>query len=674
MNKASLTVLLVCCLSIANAQVEPHPENDQMEAIAADNDNAAEMDQLLIDRQAILEHPFAANSISEEQLIAFGVLTPRQVKSFLDYRMVFGPFLSPYELQAVPGWDIPVIRMVLPLLHFGSDPSWETRFRRMITGGKSTLQLRLGIVPEASKGQQRDSAGNKAYSGSAWRENIRYLYQFRQQLWLGVTLEKDAGERFGDFLGFHVFLKRKGMLKTIALGDYVLQIGQGLVEWQGLSLGRTGEAISVYRQGKMLQPYRSSGEWNFHRGAAMGLEWKKWEGLFFVSRKRITANLTEGDSGQQVFTSRNTSGYHRTKGELEDKNDLTETSAGIAFRYQSKRFQGGGAVIAYRYNLPYKPSELLYNSFSWSGNHWENAAVHYSYTHRNIFAFGEAAWCRTGMAYLQGLVFSAGRQMDLSLVARHYPAGYQAIYADAFAAGSKPANESGIYSGWKLSLHPSLQVQGYADVYRIPWLRFGADAPGSGYEYGSQATWTRKKKFLITLRYRQVVKSENGIAGAILFPEPEIRSSWRLHGEVQCSRQLQVAARMELVHFEKVAQRSGGYACYIDGKYKLTRNGWQVTARLNRFTTDNYDSRIYAYERDVLYAFSIPAYYGNGWRYYTQVQGSVRLPFWSKAFKVQWWVRWAATRYMGDGVIGSGSEEITGNTRSEWKGQLIFNW
>jgi len=72
---------------------------------------------------------------------------------------------------------------------------------------------------------------------------------------------------------------------------------------------------------------------------------------------------------------------------------------------------------------------------------------------------------------------------------------------------------------------------------------------------------------------------------------------------------------------------------------------------------------IYAYENDVLYAFSVPAYYYNGMR------GIVLLNF-KLTKKINFWVRFAHTFIGNRSVIGTGLDEINDQNRSEIKIQL----
>jgi hypothetical protein len=92
------------------------------------------------------------------------------------------------------------------------------------------------------------------------------------------------------------------------------------------------------------------------------------------------------------------------------------------------------------------------------------------------------------------------------------------------------------------------------------------------------------------------------------------------------------------------------------------KNKFTLNARYALFDTDDYDNRLYAFEKDVWLAFSFPAYYGVGVRSYVLVQYSI-----SPA--VVLWLRWARTSYSNTDSIGSGSETIIGNTRNDLKFQ-----
>jgi hypothetical protein len=78
------------------------------------------------------------------------------------------------------------------------------------------------------------------------------------------------------------------------------------------------------------------------------------------------------------------------------------------------------------------------------------------------------------------------------------------------------------------------------------------------------------------------------------------------------------------------------------------------------FNIDSYNARIYVYENDVLYAYSIPAFQNKGMRYYAVVRYTL-----NRHFDI--YARFAQTTYDNIKEIGSSLEQILGNTRSELK-------
>jgi hypothetical protein len=86
---------------------------------------------------------------------------------------------------------------------------------------------------------------------------------------------------------------------------------------------------------------------------------------------------------------------------------------------------------------------------------------------------------------------------------------------------------------------------------------------------------------------------------------------------------------------------------------------------LQYFETDGYNSRLYAYENDVLYSYSIPAFFDKGYRYYVTLNYDLTK-------KLSFWFRWAQTIYLEKDLIGSGLDEINRNKKSEVKLQARY--
>jgi len=71
--------------------------------------------------------------------------------------------------------------------------------------------------------------------------------------------------------------------------------------------------------------------------------------------------------------------------------------------------------------------------------------------------------------------------------------------------------------------------------------------------------------------------------------------------------------------------------------FKPAGKRFSVNGRLAYFSTDGYNSRLYAYENDLLYSFSIPALYGKGIRTYLNFRQAIN-------DKLTFWLKVAATR------------------------------
>ncbi len=94
---------------------------------------------------------------------------------------------------------------------------------------------------------------------------------------------------------------------------------------------------------------------------------------------------------------------------------------------------------------------------------------------------------------------------------------------------------------------------------------------------------------------------------------------------------------------------------------------WQFSTRYGLFDTDDYDNRQYTIERDVLYAFSVPALNGIGAHYYFLLQ-------FKAGAKVDFWIKYSATEYRNQRTIGSGLEEMKGSKREDVRIQVRYGF
>lgn len=654
----------------------------QLENLTEANEDAETEDDSYLQRlQAFNRNPLNLNNADAGQLEELKLLSPIQISNFLSYRKLLGPLLTIYELQAVPGWDIMTIRKILAFVTVSTRQEIFTSLAERLQHGDHIILARVSAVMEKSKGYLIDSSsGKNFYPGSRSKVLLRYKYQFKNLLQYGFTAEKDAGEQFFrgaqksgfDFYSAHFFVRNIGAIKSLAIGDFSVNLGQGLTQWQSLAFKKSSDISNIKRQADVLRPYNSANEIIFNRGVGITLQKKNWEATAFVSYRKLDANITSDTlSNEDFVSSLQTSGYHRTTSENEDRHVQGQFTTGGNISWTSEKLHIGANAVHYNFEQNISKAGLLYNKYSLSGNHAGNYSVDYSYTFENMHFFGEAAVDEDmDKAVVNGLLISPDAHINMSFLYRSISRGYQSLYTNAFTESTFPSNESGFYSGISVTPVSSLRIDAYADFYHFPWLRYRTDAPTSGSEYMMQATYTPNKQVECYVRYRTEKKPINfnpdelPLNPVLARPKQDLRSQLRY----KINREFTFRSRVELLWFDKKGKLpESGYLIFTDFIYKPLLRPLSGNIRLQYFETDGYNSRLYAYENDVLYSYSIPVFYDKGFRWYVNVNYDITR-------QLTIWLKISQTIYPEKDGIGSGLDFINKNKRSEVKLQAIYRF
>jgi hypothetical protein len=113
----------------------------------------------------------------------------------------------------------------------------------------------------------------------------------------------------------------------------------------------------------------------------------------------------------------------------------------------------------------------------------------------------------------------------------------------------------------------------------------------------------------------------------------------------------------------KSSEGQKGVLLYQDIVYKPKNFPVDLSLRYALFETDGYDSRIYAFENNMLNVFYIPAHAGTGMRAYALLR-------WTFAKRFDLWVKYGIFLYQNVKSVGTGPEEIEGNRKSDIGVQL----
>lgn len=681
--------LLIYSVSYAQEQENIIAALEQHAEIMAEKEGIEkEDDSFIMHLENLKKHPLNLNKADADDLKGLLELSDLQIENFLNYRHLFGNLLDIYELQAVPTWNINLIQKLLPFITVAQNASLAENIKERWNSGSHNILLRYSRVLEKSEGYNKLSDSGNYFMGNPDRWMVRYAYNYRNLLQWGLSGDKDAGEQFFkgnqqagfDFYSFHFFLSKLGIIKSLAIGDYTINMGQGLIQWQSFAFSKSPEITSVKRQSAVLHPYTATGEFNFHRGAGITLKKGKWESTLFFSRVKLSGNLVKNsimDEGH--ITSIFSSGYHRTPNEQADRNILQQVTVGASLKYTVDKWHLALNAIQYKFSLPLKKEDKPYNRYAPSGKSFGNESIDYSYTYKNCHLFGELAVDRNNNAALvSGLLISLSPTVDLSLVYRSIGKSYQSFNANAFTENADPINERGLYAGLSIRISEQILLKAYTDQYHFPWLKYRVDAPSSGREYFIQLTYNPNKQVEIYSHFRSTLKQQNVSNSGLTtnFPGDITKLNWRIHSSISVNRSISLRSRAEIIFYnKKQINEEEGFLMFTDILYKPVLKHWSGNMRLEYFETNGYNSRLYAFENDVLYNFSIPAIFNKGYRYYVNFNfdvSTVARSFISKHVTAECWLRVAQTIYDKKENIGSGPDKINGNKRSELKFQIMI--
>jgi len=661
--------------------VEPPPiVEQQLENLTQASDDATTEDDSYLQKLVqYIKDPINLNYADEGQLQELKILSPIQISNLILYRKLLGKFISIYELQAVPDWDIDLIKRIRPYITVSNKADLFNSVGSRLKNGRNTLLLRNIQILEKSRGYLLNSSNAiNFYPGSPQHTLVRYKYTFKNLLQYGVTGEKDAGEQFFkgaqkkgfDFYSAHFFVRNIGIIKSLALGDFTVSLGQGLTQWGSLAFNKGAEVLNIKRESDILRPYNSAGEIAFNRGIGITLQKDKWQATGFVSYRKLDANFNVDTLNFEDFVSSlQTSGYHRTASEVADKGTQGQLTLGGNLAYSTDRLHIGINAVHYNFEHTITKPVYLYNAYALSGKTAGNYSVDYSYTYKNMHFFGEAATDEDlDKAFINGLLISVDSHVDMSFLYRNISRGYQSLYSNAFTENTYPTNESGFYTGISIAPSAQIRINAYADFYHFPWIKYRVDAPTSGNDYLVQLTYTPNKQAEIYIRYHTEKKAinynpgSNALNPVIAQPKQDLRAQF----SYKLSSDFTFRSRVELSWFDKNADDAeNGFLIYTDVLYKPMFKPFSGNVRIQYFETDGYNSRLYAYENDVLYGYSIPVFYDKGYRYYVNINYDVTR-------RLSVWGRFAQTIYPDKNIISSGLDEIQGNKKSEVTLQAIW--
>ena len=614
-----------------------------------------------------LQEPVNLNSATREQLEQFPFLSDIQIEHLLAYIYIHGQMETIYELQLIEELDRQTIQYLLPFVcikAINNEPAfrWKTMLKSAAKYGKNEVLTRMDIPFYKRKGYEH------TYLGPAVYNSVKYSFRYSDRLYAGVVAEKDAGEPFAalhnrngyDYYSFYLLLKNCGWLKALAVGNYRLSFGQGLVISTDYLMGKTIYASSFNNRSSGIKKHSSTDEYNYFRGIAATVALAKhWDISGFYSHRSLDGVIKDGE-----ITSIYKTGLHRSRKEADKKHLFTLQLTGGNVSYQQNRIRLGITGIYYVFNRPYEPELTGYSKYNLHGNNFYNFGIDYAYRWHRFSFQGETAIGKQGWASLNRLQYSPVQDVHLMLIHRFYSYDYWAMFAHSFGEGSTAQNEQGYYLGVETSPFAHWKFFASFDLFSFPWTRYRVSKASRGMDGLVQATFTPRTNLSMDLKYRYKQKERDltGSKGTLTLPIFHHQFRYRLNyslKDVFSSR-----TTLDYNHFHSQDRAANiGYQVTQMISSQLPWARLFADVQGSYFFTDSYDSRVYAAEKGLLYTFYTPSFQGHGFRF------SIRLRY---ELNKHWLfiTKFGETVYLDRNEIGSGNDLIRGNKKADIQMQL----
>lgn len=677
MKHLNLTILF-CVIAVlpSYAQDDAKPIEqiiaDIFEQYTAENEETPDFELFYESLLNTNAHPVNLNGCSKQDLEKLPFLSAIQIENILYYSYRYGGFNTIYELQLVDGLDMTDITRMLPFVKVGekSEKYSPLKWNEIMKYGNHKVYYKLKTDLEKKTGYLPDTSGTK-YSGSPFYNSIRYRFQFSNRVSAGLTTEKDPGEPIFtnknplyDFTSGYICIDNTGKMKRLIAGDFKPTFGLGLVLQSGFNTGKSSYVLNVSPYNQGLNKGGSTDESHFFRGVGVNVTDGNIDFTLFYSNKMLDADTTGGH-----FSSFYTSGLHRTKTEFSKKQTVNQQVAGgnITFSYNNLRI--GLTAVHTILDKALQPEVAHYNVFRFSGNKQSTAGINYKFRVNRFNFFGETAVENTlGVASLNGVMFSPVSRASLVLLHRYYSKKFDSFYANAFSESSRNGNETGFYSGIEIYPFKKWKLSAYADSYKFLWTTYNIASPAIGADFLLKTEYKPRKDLSMfwKLKYEKGSKNQSDSITPLAF----ISNYWKGNIRYQLNFNtgyFQLKTLFEGSFYnESSSKLSTGVSLIQDISYNFKKIPIETDVRYQIFDIQTYENRIYNYENDILYDFSIPAVYGVGTRYYLNIK-------WKTTEKLSLWFRFAQTVY-GDKreTIGSGGELIMGNRTSDVKLMLAY--
>jgi hypothetical protein len=641
--------------------IESHISNIIQQGDEAENQNY--YDLLLY----YFDNPLDLNTSSTDELRQLGLFSTEQIAQIQSHIKSTGKFLGVYELQVLSSFTPQDIKNIMPFITISENIPIGKVVSGLLGGNTNYATLGYSRVSQLAKGYR-----NQAYLGSPDRMQLRLRLRNPGHLSVGFSAQKDPGEAWlngnpiptPDYLSGHIYLENQGRLKQLVLGDYKMQFGQGLLLGSGFMIGKNVETVTSVKQSTLgIMPYTSITESNYFRGGGLTLELSKaLQVSMFYSNQYLDATISSGGITNAVSSIRS-SGLHRTRSEINARDQLHEQAWGSALTFEVERFSTGVLLVNTQFDKPIIPQSRDYNKYRFTGRNLLNYSWFGQYNAGSFVFFSEVAKSQdAGMAINAGVIGSISKYVSLSLLYRSFDKDFQSLYGLPFAERSSIGNEKGFY--WGIKVHPisKLTISAYYDMYQFPWITSTTAAPTKGMDYLVRLEYDINESARMFVQARNEKAQVKELNSNIFTNQPINLLKTIVSFDYNLEHPITFRTRAQYNRFTEKST-ANGWLMYQDINYTSMKLGF--TGRILIFDTDSYDARQYTYEKDMLFTFNTTVFNGKGLKYYLIMKYKP-----TRGLSLR--LKWAYIEYADRQEIGSGNDLILDNHKTQITGQLHY--
>ena len=672
MNKRWKTMLIICfsvLFSVNDLSAQSAWEEVLQEWVNHYESDSYQWENLMESLDELKENPIPINTATKEQLEQLPFLSDQLIENILYYIYKNGPMLTHQELMMVEEMDQQTARCLKLFITFQQPEKEQHKptLKHILKYGKQELSTRVDIPLYTKEGYQSQNG----YLGYSFYNNLRYSFRYNDKVYVGLTAEKDAGEPFFtkenkkgyDSYSPYLLIKNIGKLKTLALGNYRLNYGYGMVMNTDFSMGKTIMINTLGTKATGIKKHSSTDEYNYFQGIAgsFHLTDRLTMDAFYSYRKM------DGIVDNQFITSIKEDGYHRISKDWEKNNIFSNQLIGSNIHYNGKLFEVGLTGVYHVFNKVLKSTYREYKKYYPHGKDFFNVGINYKFFWKKFTLLGETAFDKYGkIATMNMLRYSPKESFQLVVMNRFYDVAYQSLYASSIGEGSSVQNESGLYIGLESNILRYFKFSAYGDFFYFPWKKYQLSKTGTqGFDGWIQISYSPCYELDMFIAYRNKNKhkdftSEDGEKITI----PYIQQKWKYQLYYSPINELMLKTTVDIVRNAYQSQKpSRGILIGQSAGYKFKNLPLQLYISAAWFNTDDYASRISIYEKGLLYSFNFPSFYGKGERF--TLNGRYE---WNNRIILQ--AKYAMTYYRDREIIGTGLEQIQGNMKNDLYLQL----